>query len=266
MRQALHEAGMTTLAAMTLRVARLVTEVVEGTATAGTTTSLTDTGHLIQSNQYFDRGTLWILSGEHAGEVLTVESYAGSKLTFASIGATSIAIGDRYAVARATYPYPILVGSVNDALKETFVVEEAEDTYIGDGQTLVFELAEGANRICMVELEDPNNAQHTYPSSHWKERSGNLVFASGCAPLTDWIIHVYTRQDHPDLPNDTLLINAQISDEWLRWKATEYALYWAVGAYGDAKEYRVEERMNRAMAVLKTLRPRMPVFVLQSVA
>jgi hypothetical protein len=215
---------------------------------------------LIQGNQFFDRGTLWILSGANAGKVVEVLSYASNQLTFADLGDDPIEAGDRYAVARAIYPLPILIASVNDALNETFVIDEAVDdngdplTYTGDGQLLDFELINGERRITNIELQDPNNTEHTYPSSHWRERSGHLIFASGCAPLTDWIVHVYTRQDH------------QISDEWLRWKAAEYALYWGVGTYGEQKEYRIEERLNRALGKLKTLRARIPMITLQSVA
>ncbi len=72
----------TTLAEMALMVAREVANVIQGTATDGDQTSLTDTVGLQHPNATWDKGTAWILTLAHAGKVLPVKSYATNKLTF----------------------------------------------------------------------------------------------------------------------------------------------------------------------------------------
>lgn len=73
---------MTTAAEIGLRAARIVTDVMDGTATTGSTNSLTDTVNLIQPNAHWDRGTLFILSGTHSGKVMKVNGYVSNRLSF----------------------------------------------------------------------------------------------------------------------------------------------------------------------------------------
>lgn len=250
---------MATLAQMTLRVARLLMEVTEGTATAGAQTSLTDTLNLIQSDQYFERGTLWLLSGSHAGKVATVQAFSSSIITIPDLGAPAIAAGDRYAVARGVYPYMILVNAIRSALGETFIVKlHAPETPItGDGQSLAIALPDGVSRVAHVIRRDVDDSSNQQLSTHWDERDGYLVFDA--APSETQILDIYYRTDHPELVSASDAISTQINEEWLRWKAAEYVLYWGVTAYGEAKEYRIEEHMNRTLAKLKGLYSRKPV-------
>lgn len=59
-----------------------VTDVLEGSATDGSAVYLKDVNSLVQPSQYYDRGTLWIKSGTHVGEVMKVGGHANNKLTF----------------------------------------------------------------------------------------------------------------------------------------------------------------------------------------
>jgi hypothetical protein len=65
-----------------LQAIRHVSDILSGTATDGSTVYLKDTNNLVQQNQYFDKGTLWIQSGTHAGKVVKVTGSANNKLTF----------------------------------------------------------------------------------------------------------------------------------------------------------------------------------------
>src|SRR3989304_2960552 len=73
---------MTTVFDTSLQVMKHVTDVLEGTATDGSATYLKDVENLIQANEYFDRGTIWIKSGTHASKVVKVTGHANNKLTF----------------------------------------------------------------------------------------------------------------------------------------------------------------------------------------
>jgi len=73
---------MTTVYDISLQVMKQATDVLEGTATDGSATYLKDVELLIQPNQYYDRGTLWIKNLAHASKVLKVRGHANNKLTF----------------------------------------------------------------------------------------------------------------------------------------------------------------------------------------
>lgn len=257
---------MTTLAQLTLRLARLVTDVLDGTATAGTTNSLGDPNTLIQSAGYWDNGTVWMLSGAFAGQVIPVKTFAASILNLPTLSAV-ISQGDRYAVARPIYPYQILRSKIMAALDETYVVLDGTpdpNTLLGDGETWVFTLPDGVSKLARVEIEDPNSEIDPFPSTHWEERDGQLIFSSGYAPWTDYIIHPYYRASHPALINGWDELNPQINPEWLVWKAAEYVLYWGVTAYGEAKEYRIEELLNRVLVKQKGMYPRKPTMIVKT--
>lgn len=73
---------MTKVFDISLQVMKHVTDVLEGTATDGSATYLKDVDNLIQANEYYDRGTLWIRSGTHANKSMRVNGHANNKLTF----------------------------------------------------------------------------------------------------------------------------------------------------------------------------------------
>ena len=73
---------MTTVFDISLQVMKEVTDVLEGTATDGSATYLKDVDNLIQANEFYDRGTLWIRSGTHANKSMRVNGHANNKLTF----------------------------------------------------------------------------------------------------------------------------------------------------------------------------------------
>jgi hypothetical protein len=254
---------------MTLRVARLVTDILESTATAGDATTITDTARLVQQNQWFDRGTIWILTGNNAGKVGVVSSFGSNVLTFPTMTLLN-AVGNRYAVARSIYPYDQLVSAIQSALDETWVLTEAVSDpaadVVGDGTETTFSIPGSRTGIVKIEIEDPNDDTNTYPSTHWKEDGSNVVFSPGYAPLDDWIIHFYYKATHSSLTAYSDTISAQIHEEWLRWKAAEYLLYWGVGQFGNAAEYRIEERLNRVLNHQKErkLRARNPIFNIQT--
>ena len=53
-----------------------------------------------------------------------------------------------------------------------------------------------------------------------------------------------------------MTINNEINVEWLKWAAAQELLWWGVSMYGQQVEYRIEERMNKVMAMLKGKTPR----------
>lgn len=243
---------MTTVADIALKVAREVTDVVDGVATAGATTSLTDTNTLIQSNQYWDRGTLFIKSGTHAGKVLAITGHALNALTFSALG-SAIAAGDRYSVIRGIYPWQNIMTAIMQAMDGTHVTGE-DYSLTGDGETLDFTLPAGVYDIKRVLFKRDN--MEWLASNHWAEINGKLRFDYGYAPVDGDKIHIFYKGQHADLSLYSDEISNEINVEWLKYKAAEQLLWWGVSMYGSLQEYRIEERMNKVMNALKNKRPR----------
>lgn len=249
---------MQTLADLTLAVARIVTpeNLVSGAATAGATTSLTDTLNLTQQQQYFDKGILWIHSGDHAGKVLRVSGHNGNKLSFDALG-TAIAAGVRYSVVRNIYPYQQIKSAIMQALDDTHV-DAKDDTLTGDGETLEFTLPTGVYDVKRVWIKHPTDTSGLwdFQSTHWREQDGKLKFDYGYAPNDDFKIEITHRGRHEELIDHDDELNAEINPEWLKQKAAEYLLNWGMGRYGAQAEYRIEERVQLVMERLKRLTPR----------
>jgi len=244
---------MTTLAEMTLKVAREITEVLNGTATAGAGTSITDTDNLTQQNAYWDKGSVWILSGDHSGKTAIVTGFSANKVTFADFGST---VGTcRYAVGRATFPYRQIVQAINAALDEIRVLGE-DASLTGDGETLEFTLPAGVTDVESVEFTQYGSSPAVKtPSHHWKIRGGKIKWDYGYAPCDGDTIHLWHRTYHDELTTYSDTLDERVQVEWLKWKACEHALYWGIKTYQDAKEYRLEELMNKVIERQKGLLP-----------
>jgi len=189
---------------------------------------------------------------------ISVDNGTCSGLTAAPTSANTTAgvAGPRYSVARPVYTYNQIKSAINEALSETYV-EEEDDTLVGDGETLEFTLPAGVQDVKRVELEDTSFTGYQPESHHWKERAGKLRFDYGYAPDDDRVIHVFYRADHEELTDYDDEVDPEINIKWLTYKAAEKLLLWAVGQYGDQKEYRVEDRLNIVLNNLKGKFPRM---------
>ena len=249
---------MTTLLDISLKVAKEVMDVIEGTATGGSTTTLVDTALGAIPDDHFNNGRLWIKSGTHADEIYQVTDFATTTgtVTFAAVTG-AIAAGVRYAIARNSYPWDQIVSAIQRALDQTWVTG-IDSTLAGDGETLEFTLPTGVYNVKRVEFSDTAVTHGGRKNStHWRETSaGTLRFDYGHAPIDGYTIHVYYRDQHAELTASTVAISNEINAEWLKWAAAQELLWWGVSMYGQQVEYRIEERMNKVMGMLKGKSPR----------
>ena len=259
---------MTTLLDISLKVAKEVMDVIEGTATGGSTTTLADTALLASlPNDHFNNGRLWIKSGTHASEIYTVTDFTTTTgvVTFAAVTG-AIDAGVRYAIARNSYPWDQIVSAIQRALDSTWVTG-IDSTLEGDGETLEFTLPTGVYDVKRVEFSDTavtNGGRKN--STHWHETStGTLRFDYGYAPIDGYTIHVYYRDQHAELTDYSVVISNEINVEWLKWAAAQELLWWGVNMYGQQVEYRIEERMNKVITMLKGKTPRRePDFIIHT--
>lgn len=249
---------MTTAADISLRVMREVDDVIEGTATNGSTTTLVDSTLGTLPNDHFNGGRLWILSGTHAGKVFTITDFATSTGTVTFTAVTgAIAAGVRYAIARSAYPWDQVLTAINQALETTWTTG-IDTTLTGDGETLTFTLPNGVFDIKRIEFEDPSTANSGYPvSSHYKEQpDGTLRFDYGYPPRDGYTIRVYYRKPHDTVTDYTTTISNEINAEWLKWEAVRQLLWWGITKHGQQVEYAIEPRMNKALMMLSQRTPR----------
>lgn len=250
---------MTTVFDISLKIAREVGDVIEGTATGGSTGTLVDSSLTTHTDDYFNGGTLWIKSGTHAGKVFLVTDYvSGGTASFATVTGAIVA-GVRYAMTRGAYPFDKMVSAIQGALDDTYV-EGHDYSLTGDGQMLDFSLPSGVYNVMRVESVTSDGVRTG--SNHWKEVNGVLRFDYGYPPYADDTLHLYYKKAHDELTGYDTTISNEINLDWLRYRAAQELLWWGVGVYGSNIEYRIEERMNKIITELKTRRARTPINVM----
>jgi len=255
---------MTTVYDISYQVMRQVTDVLNGTATAGTSASLTDTNNLTQPNEYYDNGTLWIRSGTHANKVARVKGHASNKLTFADLG-SAIAADVRYAVATSLFPFEQVIAAMQTALDETHVTGE-DDSRVGDGATLEFSLPAGVYDIVKVEFERPSVAGYRTISNHWHEKAGKIRWDYGYPPNDDDVIHIFYRKPHNELTGYASEISTEVNRDWLVLTTAKELLFWGLSMYSQKKEYMLEDRLNKVLNQLKGKRARIdgPIVIVKT--
>ena len=112
--------GTTTLADMTRYVAEAIPDAVlySGTATSGSATTLVDTANS-EPDDFYDNGTLWVLSGNNEGKYALITDWDLATHTFTFATMTLVcAAGDQYLACNQGYNRDLLKRSVNQALQD----------------------------------------------------------------------------------------------------------------------------------------------------
>lgn len=92
---------MTTLVEAMLETARLVTPIVEGTATGGSTTTLIDTNRT-EPPEFFTGGILFMTGGDLSGSCYAITGYGENTMTIPT-AAAAVSNGDTYAAVPGGY-------------------------------------------------------------------------------------------------------------------------------------------------------------------
>lgn len=176
---------MTTLADMMLEVARSVTIISEGIATAGATISLTDTNNLTEPGNYWKDGTLFLKTCTQttmSGKVIPVLGFGENKLTFATQSAT-ITVGDTYAVADKEYSRTELMNAVLSVLRSRDA-EQYNASLTAVSGTTSYDIPAGVVGIRRVIVDGTVN-------QHWHVINGHLVWPTAYAPSSGTIELIY---------------------------------------------------------------------------
>ncbi len=114
------------LADITYRVARELGIVTEGVATSGTTSTIVDSDARDEDDDYWNKGTAWILrdaAGASAApekEYSVIQDFTATNDTIVLQDSLTVAVGegDRYAVAEKYVPLQIIIQKINQALND----------------------------------------------------------------------------------------------------------------------------------------------------
>lgn len=260
---------MTTLASATLDVARIVTDVVEGVATGGSSVSLTDASfpryqtigstNLAPSEDTYNGGTIWFNSGANSGysAIITNSSQSasiGQVFTFA-VQSSNCAAADRYAVSDREYPRDLLRQSVNVAISECGAVDQRYEnaSYVTVADQMTYDLPAGVYNVKAVHIATSTASPYYFvPWNNWREIGDDIRFDEFTMPgVAGYRIALYYNVHSAELTSDTGTVSNYIDTNWLKWNGAVHALRWKmIQTGGDDPTAR--DRLNEALVKAET--------------
>jgi len=219
---------MTTLYDATLELAKIITDVIEGTATGGSGTTLVDTGRL-EPDEHFNSGVIWFRSGNNEDKSAKISDYdlTTHTFTFVTPGA-ACAADDLYSVATADYPRYVLMQMINTALADLGDLEAYDVSLVTVSGQESYDLPSGVRNILGVEVATSTTTPYNYkPHFNWREIDGDLFLDDGQEFYTDdYIIRLRYTAAHAALTTDAGEINAAVPIGLLKWAAAVHAIEW----------------------------------------
>lgn len=211
---------MTTLVDAMLETARIMGITHEGTATSGTLTSLTDTS-MEEPADYWNGGTLWILSGANNGSCVVVKTHNGNTVSFSAMSGT-IAAGVEYALATADYPKHKLKQAVLTVLRNDEILLKDDTTTVTD-DTEEYSLPSGVSNVIAVHVaQEDEEPYYWQPHYYWQENYGKLLFDPGKEPTnTGDKIRIWYLGAHGEIAESGTILSS-VPINWLKWKSAEF--------------------------------------------
>jgi hypothetical protein len=207
---------MTTLAEMMLEIGRFCTLVSEGTATAGSTTSLTDTNNLTEPGNYWGKATLFLKTCTQttiSGTVVNILSFGENKLTFGTLSKT-ITAGDTYGLVYKEFSRNELKNAVLGVLRSRNAQLFNEATAVVSGQ-VEYSLPTGVRNVHKVQIKD--SAGEVVVNQHWHEINSKLVFPSKYAPSAGTMQIIYCAPQGEIA--ETASIDSSYDFDGVKWSA-----------------------------------------------
>lgn len=219
-----------------LRLARIITNVAEGTATGGSTTTLVDTARW-EPDDYFTTGTIWFLSGTQVGKSAVVTGWNGTTKTFSFLTpGGAIVAGVLYAVAPRDFPRYILQQGINAALNQIGSPIEINEALLTVSGQERYTLPTGVQNIQRVQV-NTRASEPYYPMVHqqWEELEGKLVFYADPPQSTDYVIRLFYTPwlDAQPVDADSDTVAVEVAPERLAWQAAVHCLRWKVQRVKD---------------------------------
>lgn len=229
-----------TLFDLTYRVARELGLTQEGTATGGSTTTLIDTAFRNEPDDFWNKGTVWILrdaGGAGAapeGEYATISDFVSSTSTMTISPLTAaVAGGDRYAAMTKHVPLQVIVQQINRAIMDLGPVPYADVTSITTAEEQTeYALPIAAKRDLYqvrVQTNDDVNDNRWQKVPNWGIEQAD----PGAAPRliipqypAGYQVKLVYLADHPELQVASAVLSEYIPLERVIYPAVLYCLEW----------------------------------------
>jgi len=245
-----------TLAEATRLVADVVCEMQTGVATGGSATTLADTS-LTAPDDFYNGGTIWLLTGLNAGKTAIVTDFVNSTGTFTFATLTQVcAADDQYESATASINRQMLRRSVNLALQGMGPVLNVDATLDGVADQVEYNLPAGVRHVKRVLVGD-GTGTGDYSHRQWEEYNGKLRFMANLPSASDTITLFYENAP-AFLDADTDTISDYVPIERLKWEAAIYALRSRVNLVG-ADDTALASKLGEAQQMAALMRSRYPM-------
>jgi hypothetical protein len=217
---------MINLFEVTLRVAELCKNVRRGAATGGSTASLVDSGAAGRPDDYYNGGTLWIITGNNASKSLVITDFTASSGTFAfATQAEACAAGDTYVALPATFTRAGLIAALNAALADCSELQVANDLAATGASAYLLSSTESGffpSRTFRVDVIASGETE-AKPHFWWTTLGTQLVFDKNPPAAGDTIrVHAYAIQPYV-ISVDNAPISTSVDLARLAWLVVYYA-------------------------------------------
>jgi hypothetical protein len=207
-----------------LKTAELLKYSRRGLATSGTTTTLVDSNFVDEPDDYFNDGTLFLLSGDNASESRKITDFVGSTGTFTVSAFDNAIVADvEYSAMRGIYPRETLVMGVNMALADLGPIAHYNILTPSDTDQESYALS-GVYDIRRVEYTSKSAEPYDWLSHrHWREANNRLVFDTNHVPYFTKL-RVWYMKPHGYVDADDDTISDYIHPMRLAWSASYFIL------------------------------------------
>jgi hypothetical protein len=244
---------MSTLFETMLSTLRLLGGLRSGAATAGSTTSLTDTTHRLEIADYWNGGTIWITSADEAapeGEFSLINDFASGVFTFAALTA-AVQAGDLYAASPGHFPYDVLMDAVNLAISQ-YRYPFIDTTLSVVADQTEYDLPAGVKQGHLLEVHVQNNVDSN--DNRWRqvgewwlqETAGGQVLIVPSGLTVGRTLRLTYDKVHDTFDAGSDEVYEVLEPKFVIYRAAEFMLLQQMYD-GDEWPY-LEERMNYFMA------------------
>lgn len=243
-----------TLQSATLEVAKIITSV-QGpeVATGGSATTIINTGsYNPYADDYWNNGTIWVMSGNNAGKSAIITDWVQSTETWTFPTMTLLcAAADVYYVANKDYPQQILRQGVNVALQSISGLDYEDATLTTVADQMDYALPSGVYNVKRVEVAANTSAPYDYDvvdGAYWRTVGTNISLAEGHQfTSTGYYIRLTYNIPSTAITTDAGTIPDAVAIDWLKWAAAVHCLRWRMGRTKE-DEPSVKEALALAMA------------------
>lgn len=261
---------MTTLFDLTYQTASLLGVVQESAATGGSTTTTVDTVERLEADDYWNKGTLWILKTTDGlapqGEFARISDFVSTThtLTHGTLTAAPGA-GDIYAVCKARFPLSLLKQKVNEALRKVGKIPVVDTSLTTASEQTEYTLPLAAydlREVWLQTVKDTNDRR--WKKLHeWRIQKG----ASGVESLlltgqyeSGYLLKLVYAAPHATLFNASDVLDESISPERIVYDAAVGCLLWRKQKSGNA-DSGLSEQINYFQDLAEQKKIQYPVMV-----